>query len=88
MQLPHARILTVSHQAEPTPKTMNGNALKVVRSASRAYETLGDLYLAAHDRLQAEVEAGATLWSEVRSFPLISRWRERPMFRKRVTLIF
>jgi hypothetical protein len=46
---------------------MNSNALKLIKSASKAYDSLLDAAYGPPERLQAVADAGATLWAQVRS---------------------
>ncbi|KAF2753672.1 hypothetical protein EJ05DRAFT_514629 [Pseudovirgaria hyperparasitica] len=63
-----------SGQRPPIPKTANGNAMRTIRSASKAYEQLTEVL---HDlnlpRLLAEIEAGLSLWSEDGNFGLVQK---------------
>ena len=54
-------------QAKSVPRTANGNAIKQVKSASKAYEALADAYgqLSNMPKLKAQIKAGAEIWAEV-----------------------
>jgi COP9 signalosome complex subunit 3 len=52
-----------------TPRTANSNAIKQVKSASKAYEALAEAYtqLGNFPKLKAQIKAGADTWAEVSS---------------------
>ena len=49
------------------PRTANGNAIKAVKAASKAYEALAEAYgeLDNMSKLKAQTQAGAEIWAEV-----------------------
>lgn len=49
------------------PRTANGNAIKTVKAASKAYEALAEAYgeLDNMSKLKAQTQAGAEIWAEV-----------------------
>ena len=49
------------------PRTSNGNAIKNVKIASKAYEALAEAYeeLDNMSKLKAQVQAGSEIWAEV-----------------------
>jgi COP9 signalosome complex subunit 3 len=52
-----------------TPRTANANAIKQIKSASKAYEALAEAYtqLGNLPKLKAQIKAGADTWAEVSS---------------------
>lgn len=49
------------------PRTANGNAVKQIRAASKAYEALADAFSQLNNlpKLKAQVAAGREIWAEV-----------------------
>jgi hypothetical protein len=54
-------------QDSSTPRTANAQAIKQVKSASKAYEALADAYtqLGNLPKLKAQIKAGTDTWAEV-----------------------
>jgi COP9 signalosome complex subunit 3 len=57
-----------SAQGGAIPRTVNVNAIKQVKSASKAYEAVAEAYthLGNLPKLKAQIKAGAETWAEVR----------------------
>ncbi|KAJ4375042.1 hypothetical protein N0V83_002121 [Neocucurbitaria cava] len=56
----------VDGKSKPVPRTANGNAIKQVKSASKAYEALAEAYVQLGNlpKLKAQIRVGAELWAE------------------------
>ncbi|KAF1848546.1 uncharacterized protein K460DRAFT_334779 [Cucurbitaria berberidis CBS 394.84] len=56
----------VDGKSKSAPRTANGNAIKQVKSASKAYEALVDAYVQLINlpKLKAQIKAGAEIWAE------------------------
>jgi COP9 signalosome complex subunit 3 len=54
-------------QIGTVPRTVNGNAIKTIRAASKAYEALAEAYeeLDNMPKLKAQVKIGTENWAEV-----------------------
>jgi hypothetical protein len=50
-----------------TPRTANANAIKQVKSASKAYDALAEAYQHFNNfpKLKAQIKAGSEIWAEV-----------------------
>lgn len=55
-------------QSKSVPRTANGNAIKQVKSASKAYEALAEAYVQLSNlpKLKTQIKYGAEIWAEVR----------------------
>jgi hypothetical protein len=54
-------------QYKTVPRTANGNAVKQIRAAAKAYEALADAFSQLNNlpKLKAQVAAGTEIWTEV-----------------------
>ncbi|KAF2799902.1 hypothetical protein K505DRAFT_356151 [Melanomma pulvis-pyrius CBS 109.77] len=69
----------VDGSMKPAPRTANGQAIKTVRNASKAYETVADAFTQLNNlpKLKAQINAGRDIWAEDGNTGLVNELRDQ-----------